>query len=325
MKKVLLLSTGGTISSVNKPDGTAVPTLTGGDLMRALPGIGAVANVDTYDFSRVPGHYLGFQDMLKLSKKIEESLLSSEYSGIVITMGTNIIEEAAYCLDLMLNLDVPVVLTGAMRNPSLLSSDSQINLYNSIVAASSDSLKGAGCVVCLNGELHHARYVAKTNTVSVSTFQSPGVGPIGVIRGDRVVLFMKNTRREHIKPDNVNARVDLIRYGMSMDGSLLEAAIKLGAKGVVLEGWGGGHLVPAAIPAIQGAIAKGVAVVVTSRCISGELLENTYGFEGSETHLKRLGVIFASGLVGIKARIKLALLLSTGKNVEQIREAFERN
>ncbi len=323
MKKVLLLSTGGTISSVNKPDGTAVPTLTGGDLMRALPAIGAVATVDAYDFSRVPGHYLGFQDMLKLSKKFEESLLSSEYTGIVITMGTNIIEEAAYCLDLMLNLDVPVVLTGAMRNPSLLSSDSQINLYNSIVAASSDSLKGAGCVVCLNGELHHARYVAKTNTVSVSTFQSPGVGPIGVIRGDRVVLYIKNAQREHIKPDNVNARVDLIRYGMSMDGSLLEAAIKLGAKGVVLEGWGGGHLVPAAIPAIQGAIAKGVAIVLTSRCISGELLENTYGFEGSETHLKKLGVIFASGLVGIKARIKLALLLSAGKNVAEIREAFE--
>lgn len=323
MKKVLLLSTGGTISSLNRPDGTAVPTLTGGDLMRALPGISKVAIVDAYDFSRVPGHYLGFQDMLKLSKKIEESLLSSDYSGVVITMGTNIIEEAAYCLDLMLNVEVPVVITGAMRNPSLLSSDSQINLYNSIVAASSDSLKGAGCVVCLNGELHHAKYVAKTNAVSVSTFQSPGVGPIGVIRGDRVVLYMKNARREHIRPDNIRARVDLIRYGMSMDGSLLEAAVKLGAKGVVIEAWGGGHLVPATIPAIQGAIAKGVAVVLTSRCISGELLENTYGFEGSETHLKRLGVIFASGLVGIKARIKLALLLSAGKNVEQIREAFE--
>lgn len=325
MKKVLLLSTGGTISSVNRPDGTAVPTLTGGDLMRALPGISKVATVDAYDLNRVPGHYLGFQDMLKLSKKIEESLLSSDYSGVVITMGTNIIEEAAYCLDLMLNVEVPVVITGAMRNPSLLSSDSQINLYNSIVAASSDSLKGAGCVVCLNGELHHAKYVAKTNAVSVSTFQSPGVGPIGVIRGNRVVLYMKNARREHIKTDDVNARVDLIRYGIGMDGSLLEAAVKLGAKGVVIEAWGGGHLVPATIPAIQAAIAKGVAVVMTSRCISGELLENTYGFEGSETHLKRLGVIFASGLVGIKARIKLALLLSAGKNVEEIREAFEGN
>jgi len=177
----------------------------------------------------------------------------------------------------------------------------------------------------LNGELHHAQYVAKTNTVSVSTFQSPGVGPVGVVRGNRVVQYTMNVRKDHIRPEKIDARVDLIRFGMSMDGSLIEAALNLGARGIVLEAWGGGHLVPAAIPAIQGAIAKGVLVVLTSRCISGELLEDTYGFEGSETHLKRLGVIFASGLVGIKARIKLILLLSAGRTTEEIRGAFEHS
>jgi len=176
----------------------------------------------------------------------------------------------------------------------------------------------------MNGELHHARYVAKTNTVSISTFQSPGVGPIGVVRGDTVVLYTQNLQREHVRPVNVDTRVDLIRYGMGMDGSLLEAAVKLGAKGVILEAWGGGHLVPATIPAIQDAIAKGIAVVMTSRCISGELLEKTYGFEGSETHLRKIGVIFASGLVGLKARIKLVLLLGAGKSLEEIRAAFEK-
>ncbi len=324
MKKVLLLSTGGTISSTKRDDGTAVPTLTGKDLMKTLPGIESVATVDAYEVSRVPGHYLGFKEMIALSSRIEDSLRSREYNGVVVTMGTNIIEEAAYCLDLMLTMEEPVVITGAMRNPSLPSSDAQMNLHDSIVAASSDSLIGAGCVVCLNGEVHHARYVAKTNTVSISTFQSPGVGPIGVVRGDRVVLYTRNLQREHVRPMNVDTRVDLIRYGMGMDGSLLEAAVKLGARGVVLEAWGGGHLVPATIPAIQEAIAKGIAVVMTSRCTSGELLENTYGFEGSETHLRKIGVIFASGLVGLKARIKLVLLLGAGKSLEEIRAAFEK-
>lgn len=323
MRNVLLLSTGGTISSIKKEDGTVVPSLTGEDLVRMLPGIDSVASVTTFEFSRVPGQYLGFDDMLKLSRRIEDSLSTGDYSGVVVTMGTNVIEEAAYCLDLLLDLDAPVVVTGAMRNPSLISSDAQMNLYNSIVAASSESLKDCGCVVCMNGELHHARYVAKTNTVSTSTFQSPGVGPIGVIRGNRVVQYTTNVRREHVRPEKVGARVDLIRYGMSMDGSLLDAALKLGARGVVLEAWGGGHLVPSTIPAIQNAITKNVPVVLTSRCISGELLEDTYGFEGSETHLKRLGVIFASGLVGIKARIKLVLLLSSGRTTDEIRRAFE--
>jgi L-asparaginase len=323
MKRVLLLSTGGTISSVKGQDGTVAPALTAEDLVKTLPGIGSVATVDAREFRKVPGHYLGFQDMLELSKKIEESLSSSEYGGVVVTMGTNIIEEAAYCLDLLIRNDAPVVITGAMRNPSLPSSDAQMNLFNSIVSAASDSLRGAGCVVCMNGELHHARYVAKTNTTSISAFQSPGAGPIGVIRANKVVLQMRNARKDHIRPDTVEARVDLIRYGMSMDGSLLDASVNLGAKGIVLEAWGGGHLLPSSIPSIQGAMEKGIPVVMTSRCLSGELLENTYGFEGSETHLKRIGVIFASGLVGIKARIKLVLLLGAHKNVEQIRDAFE--
>src|SRR5207245_11183836 len=255
-----------------------------------------------------PGTDFAFQEMLDLSVRMEDALSSREYSGVVVTYGINRIEEASYCRCLLLKLDAPVVVTGAMRNPSLPSSDAQMNLYNSIVAASSSLLRGVGCIVCMNGELHHARYVAKTNTVSVSSFQSPGVGPIGVVRGDRVVKYVENVQREHIRPAKLRARVDLIRYSMGMDETLVDAAIKLGAKGVVVEAWGGGHLVPATIPTIQSAIAGGVPVVMTSRCISGELLENVYGFEGSETHLKRLGVIFASGLPGLKARIKLVLL-----------------
>src|SRR3989442_15695311 len=168
-KGVLLLSTGGTISSIRKGEGgTVLPTLSGQELVATLPGIEKVAIVDAKEFSKVPGHYLGFQEMLDLSGRIEDAISSGDYSGVVVTMGTNIIEEASYCLDLLLKLDAPVVVTGAMRNPSLPSSDAQRNLYNSVVAASSSLLSGEGCFVCMDGGLHHAEDVAKTNTVSIS-------------------------------------------------------------------------------------------------------------------------------------------------------------
>jgi L-asparaginase len=324
MKRVQLISTGGTISSLKKKeDETVIPTLTGAELMKGIPGLGEVAKVDTLDYSRVPGQYLDFQDVLGVADEIEKRARASEYDGFLVTMGTNIIEEASYCLDLLLEIEQPIIVTGAMRNPTLPSSDAPMNLHNSVIAAASDTLRGEGCVVCMNGELHHARYVAKTNTVSTATFQSPGIGPIGVIRSGSVVAYTRNLQREHIRPSSSSTRVDLVRYGMGMDGSLLEAALGLGAKGIVIEAWGGGHLTPKVVPAVQRAIARNVPVVLTSRCPTGELLEDTYGFEGSETHLRRLGVIFASGLTGIKARIKLVLLLDLGLSNEQVREAFE--
>ena len=323
MKKVLLISTGGTISSLRKAGGGAIPELAGQDFVRMFPELDSLAKVSATEFSRVPSFYLGFDELLRLSKSIEDALSTGEYDGVVITMGTDTMDEASYCLDLLLNLDAPVVITGAMRSPESPGSDTQMNLYNSVVAASSESLKGVGCVVCMNGELHHARYVAKMNTVSLSAFQSPGVGPIGVIRGNGVVLYMRNVQREHIRPERVDARVELVRYGIGMDGSLLQAALDLGAQGVVIEAFGGGHLGPSSIPVIEQAVARDIPVVLTSRCTSGELLEDTYGFEGSETHLKKIGVIFASGLVGVKARIKLILLLSMRKRRVAIRLAFE--
>jgi L-asparaginase len=140
-----------------------------------------------------------------------------------------------------------------------------------------------------------------------------------------VQLYDKVARRVHIKPEVITARVDLIRFGIGMDGSLLDAAVGLGAKGVILEAFGGGHLMPAVIPSIEGAIQKGIATVLVSRCFSGELLEDTYSFEGSETHLKKIGMIFASGMSGIKARVALTLALSSGMNMSETREFFEGN
>lgn len=321
MKKILLVATGGTIASFKSEGGGVVPSLSGNEMVQ---GLNVEASIDTLDFSRVPAQNLNFSDLLRLAQKIEGSLSSGSYDGVVVTMGTNIIEEAAYFLDLTVDSEVPIVVTGAMRNPSLFSSDAKMNLHDAIIAASSELLCGAGGLVVANQEIHHARYVAKTNTTNISTFKSPNTGALGVVRGNRVVLYLRPPQpRTLIKPERISARVDLIKYCVGMDGSLVDAALGLGSNGIVVEAFGGGNLMTATLPALDMAISKDIPVVLTSRCISGELLEDTYGFEGGEIHLKKMGLIFASGYPGIKARIKLTLALSKGLSVPQIRVLFE--
>lgn len=299
----------------------AVPALRPEQLVGSLAK-GVDVTVSTYEFSNVPSQCLSFPDILRLADVIEDVARREKPDGFVVTMGTNIMEEISYVLELLLALKEAIVVTGAMRNKSLPGSDVDSNLHDAIVAASSESMKGKGVVVVMNREIHHSIYVTKSHTTSLASFRSDNTGPMGVIRGERVVLYANPARRDHIRPKSISARVDLIKYCMGMDGSLLEAAVKLGAKGIVLEAFGGGNLMPATIPAIEGAIIQGIPVILASRCWSGELLENTYGFEGSETHLRKLGVIFASGLSGVKARIRLILALSAGFTDREIANLF---
>lgn len=324
MKKILLMATGGTIASLTDESGLASESLTGEEMVRALSSTKSVATVTAAQFSNVSSDSLDFKIMHELSKRIDQVISSNPPDGIVVTMGTNAMEECAYFLDLVLRTHIPIIVTGAMRNPSLLSSDADINLHNAIVAASSDALRSMGVIIAMNGEMHHPLYAMKAHTTAVTAFRSPNHGPMGVIRGDRVVLYGQVPPREHLKPSDVTAQVDLIKYCMGMDGSLLDAAVRLGADGIVIEAFGGGNVTPASIPAIRKAIDGGIPVVMVSRCISGELLEDTYTGEGSETHLKQLGVIFASGVSGVKARVKLVLALSSGLSTPEIRRLFEK-
>jgi len=324
MKKILLIATGGTIASVKDREGLAIETLTAEEMVRALPSVKSIATVTATQFSNIASENFDFKTMHGFSRDIDRIISTARPDGIVVTMGTNTMEECAYFLDLVLQTDIPVIVTGAMRNRSLPGSDADVNLHDAIVAASSDALRSAGVVVAMNGELHHSRYVMKNHTTAVSAFSSLGHGPLGVIHGDRAIVYCQVPLREHIRPDNLTARVDLIKYCMGMDGSLLDAAVRLGADGIVIEAFGGGNVTPASVPAIQTAISGGVVVVMVSRCIGGELLADTYATQGGEAHLKELGVIFASGMSGVKARIKLALALSSALSTAHIRTLFER-
>ncbi len=323
MKKVALISTGGTIASMEDNDAMLKPTLKSNDLVKALSSVPSLPEISTFDFSNVPSHWFDFNTMLDLSRTVEKVIATENPDGVVITMGTDAMEEIAYFLELVLKRGTPVIVTGAMRSPVSLTSDGSVNLHNALLAASSTSLRNQGVVVLMNSEIHHARYVTKTNTMKLSAFSSPDVGPIGVLRENQVVLYAGVPLSENFVPRDMNLRVDLIKFAVGMDGSLVDAAISLGAKGVVIEGYGGGHVTPASIPALEKAVDQGIPIVMTSRCLSGELYHNTYGTAGSEIHLRRLGVIYGSGIPGIKARIKLALALGSRMTLEQIRQSFE--
>lgn len=312
------------MASVKNQKGLAIETLTAEEMVRALPSVKSIATVTATQFSNIASESFDFKTMDELSRNIDRIISKAKPDGIVVTMGTNTMEECAYFLDLVLQTDIPVIVTGAMRNRSLPGSDADVNLRDAIVAASSDALRSTGVVVVMNGELHHSRYVMKNHTTAVSAFSSPGHGPFGVIHGDRAIVYCQVPPREHIRPDKFTARVDLIKYCMGMDGSLLDAAVHLGADGIVIEAFGGGNVTPASVPAIQTAINRGIIVVMVSRCISGELLAYTYATQGGEAHLKELGVIFASGMSGVKARIKLALARSSALGTADIRTLFER-
>ncbi len=323
LKKVKLIATGGTIASLKlAPDKGALPRLSGEELLEAAPGVRELAELKVESFSSLPSHHLSMEQLFELAGKVKSALEEEGFQGVVVSMGTNILEEAAYMFDLTWDGEEPVVVTGALRNPSLLSSDGPVNIYNAVAVAAHEQARGMGVLVALGGEVHTARDVTKTRTQSVTTFQSPGLGPLGRVNNGRLSLYRRSLVREHISPPALRAKVELIKAAAGMGSELLEGALRGGADGLVIEGFGGGHVTPFMLPGIERALAEGVPVVLVSRCFSGELLEGTYEYEAGDKHLRRLGVTFGGSLSGQKARIKLTLVLSLTREPKELARYF---
>ena len=324
MKRVRVIATGGTIASkVDPATGGAVPSVTGEELVAALPGVERHAEVSVEQFSNVPSQALSLEQMLALGRRCFEVHQRDQADGIVVTMGTNTLAECAYLLDLTLDIPEPVVVTGAMRNPSLIAPDGPRNLFDAIVTAASDEARGRGVLVCMNGQLHEPREVTKTHTMDVATFQSPGFGPIGVVSNGRALFYRTPAFKERLPVDRIGARVELVVAVEADDGRLVDAAVEYcGADGVVVAGMGGGHVPPGMVPALRRAVERGVPVVMVSRCFAGNLLEDGYGYPGGDVELRRLGVIWGGSLQGPKARIKLLLALSRTRDPEEVRALF---
>jgi L-asparaginase len=319
---VAVFGLGGTIAMAHAPDGGVSPVLSASDLLAAVPGLNDVqAELRVQDFRNKPGASLDFTDLYELAAAIDEAL-NDGCAGAVVTEGTDTIEEVAYVLDLLLPTDAPVVVTGAMRNPTMAGADGPANILAAIRVAASPRARGLGCLVVLNDQVHAARWVQKAHTGSPAAFVSPDHGPLGhVIEGRvRIPVRIRRSPPFGLVPRR-SARVGLVIIALGDDGTLIEALAEH-VDGLVVAAFGAGH-VPAAVAPVLGKLAGRIPVVLASRTGAGPVHRVTYGFPGSERDLLARGLISAGCLDPLKARIMLHLLIASGVDHAEIRKAFE--
>jgi L-asparaginase len=314
---------GGTISSVDTGGKGVEPTLTGEALVADVPEIAGVAEVSAASFRQAASGELGVEDLAELAAEIS-GRIDGGAAGAVVTQGTDTIEETSFVLDLLVDREAPVVVTGAMRNPTLPGADGPANLLAAIQVAVSAPARGLGTVVVLNDEIHLARFVRKTHTSNPATFRSDPVGPVGWVSEGvpRVVLRPAGRHKVDLSEDAGERTVALYHVALGDDGRLLSRVEEDGYAGLVVEAMGGGH-VPSVMAGTLEELASKMPVVLASRTGGGEVLRSTYGFVGSEIDLLDRGLIYASHLDGRKARLLLTLLLRSGATKEEIAQTFD--
>jgi L-asparaginase len=329
LSKVTVFSLGGTIASTGVPEmpgdgpGGVAPRLGARELVAAVPQLQGIAEVESVPFRQVPSGDLTLGDVVALAAEIGRRFASGA-AAAVVTQGTDTIEETAFALDL-LTCGGPVVVTGAMRNPTLAGPDGPANLVAAVQVAVSREAAGLGTLVVLNDEIHAARFAGKTHTSSPSAFRSLTAGPVGwVVEGrPRVVMRLPELEGRPAAVSGDIPAVALLTSALGDDSRLVDAVADLGYQGLVIGAFGGGH-VPGHVASALGRVAGRIPVVLASRAPGGEILQRTYGFPGSERDLLARGLIPAGFLSGPKARVLLSLLLAAGAGTERVRAAFNR-
>jgi len=298
--------------------GGAVPTLGAADFMAALPP--GLPELRTEDLVNLPSSHFTLETLQTVRERVAVLAAEPDVEGVVVTHGTDTLEETACLLDLTVLGEKPVVLTGAMRTVSDVGYEGYTNLLAAVRVAAASQARGLGAVVVLNDEIHAARHVTKMHTLSTATFRSPGWGPVGRVEGDAIIIERRPAR--HVLPwRGLEPNVVLLKLAVGMEAGLLEDALARGARGVVLEALGGGRVPPWWLPAIGQARAQGVPVVIASRCPSGRVWD-AYGYPGAYRTLAGLGCLFAGGLNGQKARVKLMVVLAAAGTAGEVAELW---
>jgi len=321
--KVVFIFTGGTISmKIDRATGGAVPALSGAEILSYDPALAEWADIETIDYGRYPGPHMTPHHMWELQVLVRRAMKRKDVTGVVITHGTDTLEETAYFLDLQHTSEKPVVLVGAMRNTSLLSYDGPANLRAALRTAIAPASRSRGVLVVLNQVIHAASAAAKQDTQALETFASPVFGPLGIVEADRVVYTRQLERRTVLNAPRCEERVALLLMHAGAEGRLVEHCVRDGARGLVIEGTGNGNVPPAVVPAIQQALDAKVAVLLASRCPQGRVLD-TYAYAGSGHDLRQRGVLLAGFLNGQKARVLLMLALGKTSSLKTLRQLVE--
>lgn len=323
---VVFIATGGTIAMKIDPVKHApVPAISGEDLLATVPEVSKYATVEVKNVSNVPSDYMDPTRWIALTGEVDRALARPEVAGVIISHGTDTLEETAYWLDLTVDSEKPVVLIGAQRNASEHDFDGPRNLLNAVRIAVEPQSKGKGAMLAMNNQINAARDVTKTHTSSVETFKSGDFGFLGEVDFDRIVYWRAPLRRQHVPITAPSMPyVEIVPMYGGADGYLVKAAIEHGAKGIVIQGLGWGNVNQPMFAAIKQAIAGGVPVVTTSRVPNGRVLPN-YGWEGGGKTLVDAGTVMGDDLSPQKARILLMLLLQNGvKGQKDLQAAFNR-
>ncbi|MDM4723228.1 asparaginase [Micromonospora sp. WMMA1363] len=326
---ITLFALGGTIAMGDAgQDGPGVlPRLTGADLTAAVPGLADLGEpLDVRDVLAVPSANLTYRHVLDLVDAASRAVAAGAV-GVVVTQGTDTLEESAFLADLLWPHAAPLVFTGAMRNPTLAGADGPANLLAAARVAAAPAARDLGVLVTLNDDVHAARWVRKTHSTSTATFVSPDVGPIGLVVEEEVRVLARPERREPLPPVDPTrlgaTRVALHTATLDDDGGLL-GGLAGTHHGLVVAGFGVGH-VPGALAPMLGALAAQIPVVLTSRSGAGSVLRHTYGAVGSESDLQRRGLLNGGMLDPYKAKVLLRLLLAAGVDRPAIAATLARH
>ena len=327
--RIGVILTGGTIDSVGTDRldlawyNEAGQRLGDGELVAKLPELAGIATVQDIPFRRLPSHALVDKDWLELLRRIHALLDADEADGIVITHGTNTLEETAYFLNLALKTDKPVVLVGAMRPSSAISADGFLNLLNAIKVAADPQSRGRGCLVVMNDTITSGRDVTKNATFRVDAFESRDLGPLGFADADgKVVYYHQPTRRHTVDTEfdvrmlEALPRVDIVMSYVGADGAMIEASVKAGAKAIVSAGTGAGRPTPAEDATFDRLYKQhGLLMCLTSRVASGRVVRSP--------GLKRRGFVAGDNLPPWKARILMSLALTKTNDADEIQRMFD--
>ncbi len=321
MKKILVLHTGGTIAM--KED-----HLTGGvspDAANPLldAAITTPENVELIveDIFNLPSPHITPAHMLQIKARIQAAQAAG-IASVVITHGTDTLEETAFFLDTTIGELLPIVITGAMRSSNELGSDGLYNFEGAIRVAACPESQGKGVLVVMNDEIHSARYVTKTHTTNVATFRTPTLGPIGLVNKQRILFMQKLLPTPHWDVDTMDGLIPIIKAYAGMHGELFEGLVQTEIDGLVIEALGAGNLPPETLPPLKKMLAKNIPVVLVSRCFNG-IAEPVYDYQGGGAELQKMGVIFCNSINSQKARLKLLIAKNRQLTQAELSEFME--
>jgi L-asparaginase len=327
LPKIKILATGGTIAGAQASQSEAGYTsgkFSVNDLIKAVPQLKDVAEISGEQVANIGSQTMNNEVWIKLANRANELLSGNETDGIVITHGTDTMEETGYFLSLVVKSDKPVVLVGSMRPATAISADGNMNLYNAVSLAANPDAKGRGPLIVLNDEIHYGREVQKMNSTQLDTFRSPNRGRAGVMSNGKAFFFNPIVTKHsassefsinQIKPEDL-PRVEVVYSYANLGRDMIDYLARNGVKGIVLAGVGDGNTTDAALAALQDAAKKGVAVVRSTRTGSGVVDRNV------EVNDDKLGFIAAKELNPQKARVLLMVGLIKTQDVNKLQEYF---